>query len=155
MAQLIYGERITQNAKILVGASAMIYDDAGSRVLLTRRADNGRWCLPGGQLDAGESISETCVREVLEETGLEVEVDYLVGVYSDPDMLLTYGDENHYQLIAFHFAVNVLGGTLGVSDETTDVRYYTPAEIIELDLMDHHRQRIDDSLERNRQTQVK
>lgn len=155
MARLIYGDRITTDAVVLVGASAMIVDATGEKVLLTRRADNGRWCLPGGRLDAGESISETCTREVLEETGLEVKVGQLVGVYSDPNMLLTYPDGNRYQLIAFHFATQVTGGTIGLSNETTDVGYFAREEIAELDLMDHHRIRIEDAFERHQGTLVR
>lgn len=155
MATLNFGDRIAREATVLVGCSGILFDETGDKVLLTKRSDNGRWCLPGGQLDPGESITETCVREMVEETGLIIEVDHLVGVYSDPDMILTYGDENRYQLIAFHFAVRLKGGTLGLSNETTDVGYFTRAEITDLDLMDHHRQRIEDSFAGQRRTFVR
>ena len=74
MSKLIFGERIGKGLPLLVGSSAQIYDPTGELILLTKRGDNGRWCLPGGQLDSGESVTETCAREVLEETGLIVEV---------------------------------------------------------------------------------
>ncbi len=145
MAQLHFGERIAREATVLFGASALILDDTGARVLLTRRTDNGRWCLPGGRMDPGESVAETCVREVREETGLEVEVVRLIGIYSSPDVLVAYADGNRRQIVAAHFLVRVLGGSLGLSDETTEYGYFSRAELDTLDLMEHHRPRIADS----------
>ncbi|MEP6984348.1 MAG: NUDIX domain-containing protein, partial [Chloroflexota bacterium] len=82
MAKVIYGDRIGRTAELRTGCSAFILDPMGERVLLTRRTDNGRWCLPGGAMEAGESLAETCIREVREETGLEVRILRLVGIYS-------------------------------------------------------------------------
>ena len=55
-----------------------------SEILLMRRSDNGCWGLPGGYFESGESVVEAAAREVLEETGFEIEVGRLVGIYSDP-----------------------------------------------------------------------
>lgn len=146
MAKLIYGDRIAKGAPILVGSSAFIMDPNKEKILLTKRGDNGRWCLPGGQLDSGETVSETCAREVLEETGLVVEVGRLIAVYTSPDMLLYYDHDHQYQVISFHFAAAVTGGKLGLSDETTDVGFFSLEEIQTLDVMEHHLQRIEDGL---------
>lgn len=155
MSQLIFGNRIGKNLPLLVGSSAQIYDSTGRKILLTKRGDNGRWCLPGGQLDSGESVSETCAREVLEETGLVVEVGHLIAVYSSPDMVLSYNDEHKFQVISFHFEVNVIGGKLGLSNETTDVGYFSLDDIENMDVMEHHQQRIDDAVLRKRETIVR
>lgn len=155
MSKLIFGDRITTNSPILVGSSAQIWDPSGEKILLIKREDNGRWCLPGGQLDSGESVSETCVREVLEETGLEVEVEKLISVYSSPDMLLVYDDEHQYQVISFHFSVSVIRGKLRLSNETTDIGYFTLDEINNMDVMEHHQQRIEDALLRYKKTIVR
>ncbi len=144
MARLIYGDRIGAQARLKPACSALIPDPSGQRVLLTRRADNGRWCLPGGQLEPGESAAEGCTREVLEETGLVTRITRLVGVYTSPDFIIEYADGNRWQLVALSFAVEVLGGQPGVSAETTGWGYFSRAEIDGLDLMDHHRQRLDD-----------
>jgi len=152
MSKLIFGDRITKNAPLLVGSSAQILDPSGKKVLLTKRGDNGRWCTPGGQLDSGESVAETCVREVFEETGLIVQVKQLIGVYSNPNMLLSYDDQNQYQLVSFHFAVTVVGGELGLSNETTDVGYFSLDEIKNIDLMEHHHQRIMDAFAGKKET---
>lgn len=146
MAKLIQGERVGKAGQIRCGCSAIIFDDQREKVLLTRRADNGRWCLPGGGLDAGESAEEACIREVWEETGLKVSVSHLVGVYSSPDFLVEYADGNRVQIVALHFEAQVTGGMLGLSDETTEVGYFTLPEIAAMDVMEHHRQRITDAL---------
>ena len=70
MAQFLYGDRIGKTAKLRIGCTAVVFDASGAQVLLTQRTDNGRWCLPGGGMDPGESAVEACVREVWEETGL-------------------------------------------------------------------------------------
>ena len=155
MSKIIYGNRIGKNAPLLVGSSAQIYDSTGKQILLTKRGDNGRWCLPGGQLDSGESVSETCAREVLEETGLVVEVGHMIAVYSSPDMLLSYDKDHQYQVISFHFDVTITGGELGLSNETTDVGYFTAEEIKDMDIMEHHLQRIEDGLLRKKETIVR
>ena len=155
MSQLIFGNRIGKDLPVLVGSSAQIYDPTGGKILLTKRGDNGRWCLPGGQLDSGESVSETCAREVLEETGLVVEVGHLISVYSSPNMVLYYDDDHKYQVISFHFEVTIIGGELGLSNETTDVGFYSPDEIKNMDVMEHHQQRIDDALLRKKETIVR
>ena len=155
MSKIIYGNRIGKNAPLLVGSSAQIYDSTGKQILLTKRGDNGRWCLPGGQLDSGESVSETCAREVLEETGLVVEVGHLIAVYSSPDMVLYYDEDHQYQVVSFHFEVTVTGGELGLSNETTAVGFYSPEEIKDMDVMEHHLQRIEDGLLRKKETIVR
>ena len=92
MATLIHGDRIGRDATVQFGCSAFVPNESGAKVLLTRRTDNGRWCLPGGRMDPGESAAETCVREVLEETGLQVEVVRLIGLYSSPNVIIAYAD---------------------------------------------------------------
>ena len=95
-------------------------------------------------MEAGESAAEACAREVREETGLEVRVTRLIGVYSSPDRLVTYADGNAYHLVGLFFAAEVLGGDLGLSNETTEWGYFTQAEVATLDLMEHHRERVAD-----------
>ena len=148
MAKMIYGERIGRTAHLRSGCSALIFDPMGERILLTRRADNGQWCLPGGAMEAGESLAETCIREVREETGLAVRIVRLVGVYSTPHRIVTYADGNQWQIIAHNFEAEVIGGELRLSDETTAFGYFTPDEIAAMDVMEHHREIIADGLAR-------
>ena len=146
MTQIIYGERIGKQGKIRLGCSAAIFDEQG-RILLTRRADNGQWCLPSGGMEPGESAAEACEREVLEETGLSVRVRRLVGIYSHSDQLIVYPNGDRFQIVALHFEVEVAGGEPGLSNETTDFGYFTLQEIEGIEMFGRHRERIMDTLE--------
>jgi ADP-ribose pyrophosphatase YjhB (NUDIX family) len=96
-------------------------------------------------MESGESAAEACAREVWEETGLEVAVERLIGVYTNPHYLLEYADGNRFHLISLHFEARSVGGILGLSNETTEAGYFSRTEIAELDLMEHHVERIEDS----------
>ncbi len=146
MNTITFGDRIGREGALRVGASALIFDEAREKILMTQRSDNSRWCLPGGGMDPGESASETCIREVMEETGLEVRVIRLIGVYTTPDMLIEYRDGNKIQPVTFSFEAEVTGGELGLSDETIDFGWYTVAEIDAMDTLEHHLTRIHDAV---------
>ncbi|MGA8117289.1 MAG: NUDIX domain-containing protein, partial [Actinocatenispora sp.] len=108
-----------------VHADAAIFDDAG-RLLLTRRADSGHWCMPGGAADVGESPSEAAVREAYEETGLRVRAEALIGVYDNRRLPGDGAVQGHgYHL---NFACRVVGGALDVSHETTGFAWCTEPE---------------------------
>jgi 8-oxo-dGTP pyrophosphatase MutT (NUDIX family) len=154
MTQVLYGPRLSKEGQVRLGCSAAIFDEQG-RILLTRRTDNGQWCLPGGRLESGESVAEACVREVLEETGLTVRVRRLVGVYSHSDQLVIYPDGNKAHIVALHFEADVIGGELGVSDETTDYGYFTLQELEGLEFLGRHKERILDTLEKRTEALIK
>jgi ADP-ribose pyrophosphatase YjhB (NUDIX family) len=145
MAKIITGDRIGQNGIIRVGCSAVVFDPQGQKILLTRREDNNQWCLPGGGMEPGESASEACVREVEEETGLQVTIKRLIGVYTTPHQLIVYQDGNKFQLVALCFEAEIVGGELRLSCETTEYGYFSYQEIQELDLLLNHTQRIKDA----------
>lgn len=92
--------------RILVTGGAIIRDNQG-RILLQRRSDYGNWGLPGGGMEAGESIEETMIREVLEETGLEVQQYELYTVYSGSRMKYRYPDGNEVVFVMFIFNAKV------------------------------------------------
>jgi 8-oxo-dGTP pyrophosphatase MutT (NUDIX family) len=154
MTQILYGERIGKEGKIRLGCSAAIMDPQG-RILLTRRADNGQWCLPSGGMEPGESAAEACEREVLEETGLSVRVRRLVGIYSHSDQLVVYPEGAKFQIVALHFEADILGGALGLSNETLDFGYFTLQEIESLEMFGRHKERIEDTLENRAETFIR
>lgn len=87
-----------------VATNGFIRDKTG-KILLQQRADNGFWGLPGGQVELGESVEQGVVREVYEETGLQVRVERLIGVYSGlasyPFMRYPNGTVVHYLTVVF------------------------------------------------------
>jgi 8-oxo-dGTP pyrophosphatase MutT (NUDIX family) len=154
MTQVLYGERLGKQGKIRLGCSAAIFDEGG-RIFLTRRTDNGQWCLPGGRMEPGESVAEACEREVWEETGLEVRVKRLVGVYSHPDQLVVYPDGNKAHIVALHFEAEIVGGEPALSNETTGYGYFTLLETEGLDMLGRHRERILDTLKQQPSALIK
>jgi 8-oxo-dGTP diphosphatase len=135
------------HAILLLPAAAAIIRDEEGRVLLIRRGDERGWSLPGGGMDPGEGIAEAVVREVREETGLEVEPLRVIGVYSDPDFLhITYpnGDQVHY--VSTTFECRVVGGRLRADgEESLDVAYFA-SDTLPDDLVCDHEIRIRDAL---------
>jgi ADP-ribose pyrophosphatase YjhB (NUDIX family) len=146
MTHVIYGRRLGREGVIRLGSSAIIFDETHAKVLLTRRADNGLWCLPGGATDSGESVAEGCEREVLEETGLNVRVTRLVGVYSDPDQLVVYPDGHKVHVVALSFEAEILGGEIGLSNETTDAGFFMISEMESMPMIGNHKRRVKDAL---------
>ena len=132
---------------LVPGASAIVVDDQG-RILMQRRSDNSRWALPGGVMDIGESIGDTAVREVREETGLEVVPEYIVGVYSDPGHVFAYSDGEVRQQFSICFACRLVGGEIRVSDESPEVGFFDPADLEQLDVHPSIRLRLKHYLER-------
>lgn len=145
MTKIVTGNRIGKNGALRVGCSAVIFDETGEKILLTKRADNGQWCLPSGGMEAGESASEACIREVWEETGLNVMIRRLVGIYTTPHEVIEYTNGNKFQLVALCFEATVSGGELGLSDETTEYGYFSYEQIQKLDVLQNHVQRIHDA----------
>lgn len=138
--------KIGHDPLLVLGASAVAWDEAGS-LLLIRRSDNGRWALPGGIMEPGECIADCVVREVLEETGVKVEPVRLVGIYSDPacgHVVLDNGDELYIVIAAFE--CRVVGGTPQPDgDESLEVAYFPPDDLPS-SLAPVHRIRIEDAL---------
>ncbi|MGM4931728.1 NUDIX domain-containing protein [Tardiphaga sp. 619_E2_N8_5] len=93
----------------LCAASISIFDGEG-RLLLGKDAETDFWTLPGGAVDPVEQPSDAAVRECFEETGLQVEITRLIGVFGGQEFLITYpnGDVTYYTTIAFE--ARIVGG---------------------------------------------
>jgi len=153
--RIVYGDRISKEGKLRLGCSAVLFGIDRLTILLTRRTDNGQWCLPGGMIDPGESVSEGCEREFFEETGLMVRVVRLTGVYSNPNRLTIYPDGNKAHVIVLNFEVEQVGGELGLSDETMDAQFFPVAEAEQMDLFHGHAEHIRDTLAGNNGALIK
>lgn len=129
------------------GAAAIIFDDQG-RLLLQQRSDNGLWGLPGGGHELGESLTQTVIREVWEETGFNIEVIRLIGMYSDPAWTtVQYPDGHRIQFISALFECRITGGTLKLCHESTALEFHDPSNLPE-PFVPNHRQRVIDALAR-------
>ena len=100
----------TNSAQFRIGVFALIFDE-DQRVLLAYRRDIDWWNLHGGGMERGETVEDAVRREVREETGLEVEVKYLVGVYSKPQK----------QEVVLTFSCRATGGVLTITEESVHV----------------------------------
>src|SRR5881628_3177630 len=109
-----------------VGCSVAAFDDGG-RVVLIKRADNGRWALPGGYAEVGSPPSTNALRELHEETGLDAAIERLVGVYDNRE----FGSVAAYQFYICLFRARITGGAPRPSAETTEVRLVDPDDLPE------------------------
>jgi ADP-ribose pyrophosphatase YjhB (NUDIX family) len=139
--------------RLVPAASAVVADDQG-RIRLQRRSDNALWSIPGGAMEPGESIAQTVVRGVKEETGLDVEPEALVGIYSNPHHVIEYADGEVRQQFSVCFACRIVGGELAVSEESTEVGFFAPAEIEAMPMHESIRLRIRHYLEHRPQPVV-
>ncbi|MEU2873768.1 NUDIX domain-containing protein [Streptomyces olivoreticuli] len=134
---------------VVPSASAVVLDDAG-RLLIIHKTDNDLWALPGGGHDIGETIAETVIREVQEETGVEVEIERLTGVYTDPQHVMAYDDGEVRQQFTICFRARPTGGALRTSSESKEVRWVSPSELDDLDIHPSMRLRIEHGMDENR-----
>jgi 8-oxo-dGTP pyrophosphatase MutT (NUDIX family) len=117
-------KHVGQAPLFLSGVKSVVFDDRFSpqQVLVGKRADNGHWRLPAGVLEPGEQPAQALVREVLEETGVQVLVDRLIKVETLP--MITYPNGDHVQYLSCVFRAHYLSGEAHVADdESTEVRW--------------------------------
>ena len=138
----------TDPHEVRLSVSAVVWRDATRReLLLMQRSDNAHWGLPGGYMEPGESIDVATAREVREETGVQVEVGRLVGVYSDPAIqVIEYPDGRRVQAVNLCFeAVPVGVGVAMTPDEVLATGYFAVDALPE-PLVPIHRVRIEDAV---------
>jgi 8-oxo-dGTP diphosphatase len=111
-----------------VGVGVLVMHE-GKLLLVQRimKPEIGKWSIPAGFLDYGEDPKETAVREVLEETNLEVEITGLVDVYYNPDAI-TQGGASIFIL----YNATLIRGTLKAGDDAEAAQFFGPDELPEL-----------------------
>jgi ADP-ribose pyrophosphatase YjhB (NUDIX family) len=124
---------------LVVATSAVVVDGHG-RILLQRRTDSGNWALPGGGMEMTESLTDSVIREVKEETGFDIEVTGLVGTYTDPKHIIAYSDGEVRRQFNICYTARIVGGQITISDESTEIRFVDPAELDDIKM--HHTQRL-------------
>ncbi|MCH0565347.1 NUDIX hydrolase [Streptomyces sp. MUM 2J] len=130
---------------LVPSVTAVARNDAGE-VLLIHKTDNDLWALPGGGVDLGESAPDAAVRETREETGFEVEVTGLVGIYTNPGHVMAYDDGEVRQQFSVCFHARITGGRLRTSSESKEVAFVDPSKLDELKIHPSMRMRIEHGL---------
>lgn len=138
-------------ANSLVVAVAVVVRNESGHVLMIERTDNGLWAVPGGAQDIGETTREAAVREVREETGIEVEVTDIVGIYSDPRHVIAYDDGEVRQEFSIVFHARPIRGELRTSSESRRVHWVPQEQIEHLNIDRSMRLRIQHGLEERQQ----
>ena len=120
---------------IIVYAGGCIFNENGE-VLLQKRADCNKWGFPGGAIELNETPEMAAKREVKEETGLVVEVDNLIGIYTDSDVICANGDKVHS--ICIGYEMSIVGGELICDEnETLELKYFSLDDMPELFCKQH------------------
>lgn len=126
----------------LLTADTVIVHD-GSLVLIKRKNPpfKGCWALPGGFVEYGETVESAAKREAKEETGLDVELDSIVGVYSDPER------DPRGHIVTVCYTAHRTGGSLFADTDASDVKYVKINEVLNLDLAFDHKKILQDAFE--------
>jgi 8-oxo-dGTP pyrophosphatase MutT (NUDIX family) len=114
----------------VVPSANVVVVNNGGQVLLIRRTGNDDWALPGGAMDLGESLIDAARRETAEETGVQVQITGLVGIYTDPRHVIHYpGNDEVRQEFSVVFTARPIGGAPAPSSGSGEVAWFPPAQI--------------------------
>ena len=146
-----YDDPTAPKANNIVVAVTAAVRNAQGELLLIERTDNSLWALPGGAQDIGESIVQAARREVYEETGIDVEITGLSGIYSDPRHVIAYDDGEVRQEFSLCFHAKPVGGELRSSSESKEARWVSPDSLQNLKIHPSMRLRINHALKQEPQ----
>jgi ADP-ribose pyrophosphatase YjhB (NUDIX family) len=127
-------------------ATTAIVVNKEGKILLERRSDSGLWGILGGVMEYGESITDTAIREIKEEAGLDIAIMYLVGIYTNPKHIIEFSDGEIRQEFSILFACEIVGGEIKISEESLELAFFNEDEINQLEMTDSTRERLNDYL---------
>ncbi|MFD5508929.1 NUDIX hydrolase [Streptomyces sp. NPDC127051] len=133
-------------ANSIVPSVTVVACNVEGEVLLIHKTDNGLWALPGGGIDVGESALQAAVRETLEETGFDIRITGLVGLYTNPRHVMAYDDGEVRQQFSICFSAEITGGAARTSSESKEVSFVAPSRLDRLSIHPSMRMRIDHGL---------
>ena len=127
------------NKPNLVGSTMLIEYD--NKLLLEHRADSERWAVIGGSLNEDESLMECALREIKEETSLELDESMLKlhKIYDDPSIIISYPDGNVFRSIMVVYQVKLSEKPdLHCSEESRELRFFTKEELRNVKIVETH-----------------
>ncbi|WP_433230902.1 NUDIX hydrolase [Actinomadura formosensis] len=142
-----YDDPNAPKANSLVPSVNVVVENDKGEILMIRRTDNDNWALPGGAIDLGESVAQAAVRETKEETGIDVDVTGLVGIYSNPKHVIHYTSNDEVrQEFSIVLTAHPHSGRPTPSKESSEVHWIHPANISDLQMDPSMRLRINHGL---------
>jgi len=145
---------IAPKANSIKPAAAIAILNENNEILLLRHQDSRKWTMPGGTHEFGESIADCAIRELKEETGLNVVVTGIIGTYTNPRTVIEYSDGEVRQEFTIVFSGRVEEGILKICVESTAYRWINVDEIETLELAESHRLRLKDVVEHCKKSTV-
>lgn len=132
--------------KVIMVVSGALVFDKGNRLLLQLRSDNKTWGIPGGFMELEESVQETAMREVYEETGLRLGELKLFGIYSGPDKDKTFSNGDQVSMVQILFTCDEIEGELlKQNEESLGTKFFSLDELPE-NLFPEHKMILNDLL---------
>jgi len=137
---------------VLKAAGGLVINEKKELLFILRR---GLWDLPKGKNDGNEDSKECALREVKEETGFDIEVKKLLGVYSTPNMLVQYPDGSKVQIFGLNFEAEIKSGVFRSNDEVSEMNFFSEEEIIQIPIFEIHKERIYDAFKKKSDVVIK
>jgi len=136
-------ERIGRDLLLLPSVAVLPVDPIG-RILLVKEKDFGRWATIAGTIEPDESPEDAALREAVEEAGVTVRLDRLLTVLGGPGYRITYPNGDQTAYVSIVFQATVVDGTAAPDgDETTEVGWFLPRQVSEVDLNGLNRRLLD------------
>lgn len=127
-------------------AAAVAILNSKKEILMLQRTDNKKWTLPGGTMEFGESLVECALREVKEESGLDVKITDLIGIYTDPNIRVAYSDGEVRQEFTIVYYATVPNCNVILDEESSQYHWVPLGTVLELPLAESQKRRLLDIL---------
>lgn len=138
-----YRDDAPEANSIKPAAAVAIINDR-KELLMLHRKDNKKWTMPGGTMEFGESMTDCALREVKEESGLNVEIKDIIGTYTDPNIRVGYSDGEVRQEFTIVYYGEVQGYDVKLDEESNNYVWVSFDQVLELPLADSQRRRLID-----------
>lgn len=134
---IVYLRQMIGDKKIILTACSVVIVNDADEVLLQKRSDNSLWGLPGGLMELDETIEDCALREVKEETNLEIVLTRFLGVFNNP--LMRWREKDEARVISFSFVGKVVGGDLRINDsESLELAYFNSNNLPKIHSQDNY-----------------